>query len=76
MNLSEYKQKVDLYERFAETVKKILEAAISYSSHDYHLQQIQCRAKSIESLEKRLEEQGNRDADNIEEIRKYLSALY
>jgi len=72
MNLSEYKEKQELYARFAETVKKILLTAIN-SSPNYHLQQIQCRAKTIKSLEKRLIEQGNRDADNIEEIRKDLA---
>jgi len=73
MNLEEYKQKRELYAKFAETIKQILHAAIPDSSLNYHLQQIQCRAKTIESLEMRLVEQGNRDADNIEEIRKDLA---
>ena len=39
----------------------------------YHLQQIQCRAKTIESLEARLSEHGRIDAQNIEEIRNDLA---
>jgi ppGpp synthetase/RelA/SpoT-type nucleotidyltranferase len=73
MNLQEYQQKRELYGQFAETVRKILSAAIEGSSYKYHLQQIQCRAKTVESLEARLSEQGRKDAQNIEEIRNDLA---
>jgi ppGpp synthetase/RelA/SpoT-type nucleotidyltranferase len=73
MNLQEYQHKRELYGQFAETVRKILFAAIEGSSYKYHLQQIQCRAKTVESLEARLSEQGRKDAQNIEEIRNDLA---
>lgn len=77
MNLELYEKKRKLYTRFAETVRKILLAAITGASsqgvYKYHLQQIQCRAKTVESLQKRLAEQGKENADNIEEIRKDLA---
>jgi ppGpp synthetase/RelA/SpoT-type nucleotidyltranferase/6-pyruvoyl-tetrahydropterin synthase len=77
MNLAEYKQKRELYQEFAHTVKKILFAAISEEStngyYKYHLQQIQCRAKTYESLENRLREEGNENAEDIEKIRNDLA---
>lgn len=77
MNLNEYKQKIQLYESFSCTVKDILIAAISSSiksdEYHYHLQQIQCRAKTYESLYKRLEESKALESNNIEELRNDLS---
>jgi ppGpp synthetase/RelA/SpoT-type nucleotidyltranferase len=73
MDLQEYERKRELYGQFAETVRGILSAAIAGSTYKYHLQQIQCRAKTIESLEKRLAEQEKKDAQNIEEIRNDLA---
>ncbi len=77
MNLNEYQQQREIYGRFAETVRKILLAAIddasASGSYKYHLQQIQCRAKTYESLEKRLAELGKKEASDIEEIRNDLA---
>lgn len=77
MNLEEYKQKVQLYEKFSRIIKNILAAAISSSAQNncyhYHLQQIQCRAKTYDSLSKRLIEIGAQDSDCIEELRHDLS---
>lgn len=72
MNLKEYKKKRALYSRFAEVVKDILEAAIA-ADPGYHLQQIQTRAKTPESLEKRLTESDQVEASNIEELRNDLA---
>ena len=77
MNLQDYKYKQELYKSFAEIIRKILLAAIHDASangpYKYHLQQIQFRAKTPESLEKRLIEQGNEGAENIENIRNDLA---
>lgn len=60
MNLDEYKHKRSLYDLFAMTVGKILQYAITDANENgfykYNLQQIQSRAKTYESLEKRLSE--------------------
>lgn len=53
MNLEEYKDKRELYKRFAEAVKNILEIEIQ-KSRGYHLYQIQSRAKESESLQNKL----------------------
>lgn len=75
MNLDEYNQKIHLYEKFSQIVKDILTAAISTSEQEdgYHLQQIQCRAKTYDSLSKRLTEIDALDSDSIEELRYDLS---
>ena len=77
MNLQEYEHKREIYQRFAETVRNILLAAIANASsrgtYQYHLLHIPCHAKTVESLQKRLAEQDKEDADNIEEIRKDLA---
>lgn len=77
MKVEEYKQIRELYAEFAETVKNIVSSAISSSiatgGYQYHLQQIQCRAKTFESLVKRLEEKGLSKANNVEEIRNDLA---
>ncbi|HBD7156537.1 TPA: RelA/SpoT domain-containing protein [Legionella pneumophila] len=77
MNLDEYKQKIQLYEKFSHTVKDILTAAISSSTQSdvyrYHLQQIQCRVKTYDSLSKRLKEVDKLNSDRIEELRHDLS---
>lgn len=59
MNLQDYKsQGWELYEAFARTVRDILDAAIRKSDYSYHLQQIQYRAKSVSSLDKKLADRG------------------
>lgn len=76
MNLDDYKQKIQLYEKFSYVVKDILTAAISSARSDgyrYHLQQIQCRVKTYDSLSKRLKEIDAQDSERIEEIRHDLS---
>ncbi len=46
MNLDQYKQKIQVYEKFSHVVRDILSAAIFSSENNdgyhYHLQQIQC----------------------------------
>ncbi len=66
MNLQEYNaHKRVLYERLAKTVRDIINAAIK--GKGYHLQQIQVRAKEVESLAKKLELKGLSHTDVIEE---------
>ena len=60
------------YERLAELVANLLERAIAAESR-YRLQQIQHRAKTVESLRRRLEEIGRLDTDEIEAHRKDLA---
>ncbi len=67
MNLQDYKDnKQQLYESFARTVRSILKAAICNSGHPYQLQQIQYRAKTVFSLEKKLADRGIDAATDIE----------
>lgn len=77
MNIDEYKQKFNLYEHFAKTIKDILISAISRSNSEggyhFHLQQIQSRAKTCDSLIQRLSEHNLTDCQNIEEIRHDLA---
>ena len=77
MNIQDYKYKREVYKRFSEIIQEIIFAAINDASvngtYNYHLQQIQFRAKTQESLKKRLIEQGKEDAENIEEIRNDLA---
>jgi ppGpp synthetase/RelA/SpoT-type nucleotidyltranferase len=73
MDLNEYIEKRDSYSELAELVKNILDEAIRAATKDgiykYHLQQIQHRAKTVDSLAARLQEYGLESAVNIEEIR-------
>lgn len=77
MNIDDYKQERALYGEFSQSIKDILESAIlSSGSEDgyvYHLQQIQHRAKTCESLELRLKEKNLLDSENIEDIRNDLA---
>ncbi|MET0155773.1 MAG: RelA/SpoT domain-containing protein [Rickettsiales bacterium] len=77
MNLEQYGNNRQLYQSFSEAVRGILLAAIDDAVRNgnqrYHLQQIQYRAKTVESLRNRLAEKGEEDAENIEEIRKDLA---
>ena len=73
MNLEEYKSTGrSRYEELAEIVAELLERAIIDDS-DYRLQQIQHRAKTVESLGRRLEEIGQLDTDETETYRKDLA---
>ncbi len=73
MNLEEYEQSgLILYERFASTVKRSLQRVID-SEASYRLQQIQARAKTVESLTRRLSQIDETETDNIEVYRKDLA---
>ena len=66
MNLQEYKEKeYFLYDKFCKVVKRILKSIISPDKFD--LQQIQCRTKDPDSLEKKLKERGVADSNEIED---------
>jgi ppGpp synthetase/RelA/SpoT-type nucleotidyltranferase len=65
MNLQEYENKGrELYKRFAFTVKSLLELLIS--TKEYHLQQIQSRAKGSNSLRVKLAKDGLQASSEIE----------
>ena len=73
MNLKEYENTArSRYKRLAELVAHLLERAIAAES-GYRLQQIQHRAKTVESLRRRLEEDARLDTDDIEAHRKDLA---
>lgn len=73
MNVVEYERKISLYENFSKVVKDILKSAIDIIAekyeHPYHLQQIQYRAKTVDSLSQRLKEINALDSKYIEDIR-------
>src|SRR3569833_1147831 len=54
------------YEEFARTVAAVLRAAIDDSGQDFHLQQISFRAKSKDSLQRKLTERGLLESPSIE----------
>ena len=73
MNLEKYKSTGrSRYEKLAEIVAKLLERAITADS-GYRFQQIQRRAKTVDSLRRRLEDSGHLDTDEIEAHRKDLA---
>ena len=62
MNLNDYETKhFSTYEVFAETVRFILEKALLAAENLPPPQSVQCRAKPIESLRRRLAEAGKLD---------------
>ncbi len=66
MNIQEYREdKYFLYEAFSKEVKKVLYTAID--SEGFHFQQIQCRAKDPDSLEKKLINKNILISDDVEE---------
>lgn len=74
MNLDEYeKQYFFLYEAFAQTIRFILEKALSDGGNFPRPQSVQCRAKSIVSLERRLAEAGKLNTQTIEQERRDLA---
>ncbi len=73
MDFEAYKNKWELYDRFAKTVKSILDAAFQNSEPKYQLQQIQARAKSPESLYNRLKESNKLTSKKVEDLRKDLA---
>ena len=67
MNLNDYEREYFLtYEAFAETVRFILEKALLAAENLPRLQSVQCRAKRIESLRRRLAEAGKLDTQTLE----------
>ena len=73
MNLEEYKLSGRArYEKLAAITAELLERAIT-DDGGYRLQQIQPRAKTVESLSRRLEEKGQLGTDEIEAHRKDLA---
>ena len=73
MHLCEYETTGrQIYKNFCLVVCDLLTSAIR-SEVSYRLQQIQHRAKTVESLAARLVESGNRESDNIESLRKDLA---
>ena len=73
MDLEEYKNTGrSRYERLAKVVSELLERAIAGEPR-YRLQQIQHRAKTVESLRRRLDEDGQVATDEIEACRKDLA---
>lgn len=76
MNLDEYgKQYFPLYEAFAQTIRFILEKALSDGGNFPRPQSVQCRAKSIVSLERRLAEAGKLNIQTIEQERRDLAGV-
>lgn len=76
MNLEEYeKQHLARYHEFAQTVRSILEKSISSSAGLPRPQSIQCRAKSVDSLRRRLTEAGKLDTSTLEIERRDLAGV-
>jgi ppGpp synthetase/RelA/SpoT-type nucleotidyltranferase len=74
MKLDDYeKEHFSTYQAFAETVRFILQAALRSASSMTQPQSIQCRAKSINSLRRRLAEAGNLDTQTLERDRRDLA---
>ncbi|MAU40329.1 MAG: hypothetical protein CMF31_01790 [Kordiimonas sp.] len=73
MNIEEYTQYgFGRYGKFAQIVRDLLEVELE-AAGSYRLQQIQCRAKTIDSLKRRLAEKGQSDSSEIELCRKDLA---
>lgn len=74
MNLHEYETKYfPIYKAFAETVRFILKKAILAAENLPRLQSIQCRAKDIESVRRRLAEVGHLDTQTLKCERRDLA---
>ncbi|MGE3153504.1 MAG: hypothetical protein AB7G48_07075 [Nitrospiraceae bacterium] len=74
MNLNDYEKKYfGTYEAFAETVRFILEKALLAASNLPRPQSVQCRAKGIESLRRRLAEDGKMDTQTLDRDRRDLA---
>ena len=74
MNLSDYEKKYfSTYEAFAETVRVILEKALLAAKDLPRPQSVQCRAKGIENLRRRLAEADQLDSQTLELDRRDLA---
>jgi ppGpp synthetase/RelA/SpoT-type nucleotidyltranferase len=74
MQFQNYEREFFRFEKFAQTVKLILENAIEASDVP-RPQSVQHRAKSPKSLKERLEESGKLDSEDIENERKDLAGV-
>ncbi len=76
MNLDEYQSEhISTYEEFADTVKFIVEKALSELKEVQSPQLIQRRAKSVESTRRRLSESGKLDTQELELERRDLAGV-
>lgn len=74
MNLNDYEKKdFSTYAAFAETIRFILEKALLAADNLPRPQSVQCRAKGIESLRRRLAEEGKLDTQTLELDRRGLA---
>jgi ppGpp synthetase/RelA/SpoT-type nucleotidyltranferase len=74
MNLDDYEKKYfSTYEAFAETVRFILKKALLAAENLPRPQSVQCRAKGIESLQRRLTEAGKLETQTLELDRRDLA---
>lgn len=74
MNLNDYETKhLSIYKAFAETVRFILEKALLAAEGLPRPQSVQCRAKGIKSLRRRLAEVHNLDTQTLELDRRDLA---
>jgi len=74
VNLNDYETKYfSTYKAFAETVRFILEKAILAAENLPRPQSIQCRAKGVESLRRRLADAGMLDTQKLELDRRDLA---
>lgn len=74
MNIDDYENKYfSAYEAFSETVRFILKEALQADERLPEPQSIQCRAKGIESLRRRLAEVGKLDTQTLELDRRDLA---
>lgn len=74
MNLNAYEKKYySIYEAFAKTVRFILKKALLAADNLPRPQSVQCRAKGIERLRRRLAEEGKLDTQTLELDRRDLA---
>ncbi len=74
MNLKDYEnQYYSIYEAFAKTVRFILEKALLSADNLPRPQSVQCRAKGIKSLRRRLAEEGKLETQTLELDRRDLA---
>ncbi|MGN6321105.1 MAG: GTP pyrophosphokinase [Dyella sp.] len=74
MNIDDYeRQYFPVYEAFAATVQFILKVALAADPQLPQPQSIQSRAKSVESLRKRLDDEGKLDSHTLEQDRRDLA---
>ena len=74
MNLNDYETKYfPIYEAFAETIRFILKKALIATANLPRPQSIQCRAKGIDSLRRRLKEASKLDSQTLELDRRDLA---